>query len=102
MQAKSPSTPASARPETPRRLTEVSTPVNSGDGKKLTVGRDIALSGSINSCERLIVEGSVEADLTDAITLEVAQGIDTKVYEEIRDQVRERQGLRTRAATRRN
>ncbi|RAR49274.1 UNVERIFIED_CONTAM: subtilase family protein [Acidovorax defluvii] len=37
-----------------------------------------------------------------AITLEVAQGIDTKVYEEIRDQVRERQGLRTRAATRRN
>lgn len=74
MQAKSPSTPASARPETPRRLTEVSTPVNSGDGKKLTVGRDIALSGSINSCERLIVEGSVEADLTDAIALEVAEG----------------------------
>lgn len=35
-----------------------------------------------------------------AITLEVAQGVDTKVYEEIRDHVRERQGLRTRASTR--
>lgn len=36
-----------------------------------------------------------------AITLEVAQGVDTKVYEEIRDHVRERQGLRTRTSTRR-
>lgn len=36
------------------------------------------------------------------ITLAVAQGVDTKVYEEIRDQIRERQGLRTRASTRRN
>jgi len=36
-----------------------------------------------------------------AITLEVAQGVDTRVYEEIRDHVRERQGLRTRTSTRR-
>ncbi len=62
------------RPETPRRLAEISTPVSNSEGKKLTVGRDIALSGSINSCERLIVEGSVEADLTDALALEVTEG----------------------------
>lgn len=36
-----------------------------------------------------------------AITMEVAQTVDTKVYEEIRNHVRERQALRTRATIRR-
>ena len=70
MQAKA-SSPSPARPEGPRRMGESS---SGSEGKTLTVGRDIALSGSINSCERLIVEGSVEADLTDAIALEIAAG----------------------------
>ena len=41
-------------------------------GHTLVVGRDIRLTGEISACERLIVEGSVEAELTDTRTLEIA------------------------------
>lgn len=43
------------------------------DGKKLIVGRDIALSGSINACEKLIVEGRVEANISDCQEIEIAE-----------------------------
>ena len=45
-----------------------------GEGKKLVVGRDISLSGKISSCEKLVVEGTVEADIADCRELEVAEG----------------------------
>ena len=32
------------------------------EGKKLIVGRDIILSGRITSCDKLVVEGRVEAE----------------------------------------
>lgn len=73
MQAKSPPS-APAHMEVSRRKGEHLSFGGTNEGKTLTVGRDISLSGSINSCERLIVEGSVQADLTDAIILEVAVG----------------------------
>src|SRR5689334_12639737 len=38
-------------------------PRNDADLRKLIVGREISLSGEINSCDKLIVEGSVEANL---------------------------------------
>jgi cytoskeletal protein CcmA (bactofilin family) len=41
------------------------------DSKKLIVGRDIALSGAINACEKLIVQGRVEANMTDCSEIEV-------------------------------
>jgi cytoskeletal protein CcmA (bactofilin family) len=41
-------------------------------GHTLVVGRDIRLTGEIRACQRLIVEGSVEAELTDTRTLEIA------------------------------
>ncbi|MEQ8369927.1 MAG: polymer-forming cytoskeletal protein [Alphaproteobacteria bacterium] len=44
-----------------------------GDGKKLTVGRDIKLAGQITSCDTLVVEGEVEADLNDSRTIEVSR-----------------------------
>lgn len=40
-------------------------------GHTLVVGRDIRLTGEISACHRLVVEGSVEADLTDTHTLEI-------------------------------
>lgn len=40
--------------------------------RKLTVGRDISLSGEINACDQLIVEGTVEAAVRDASTIEIA------------------------------
>lgn len=43
------------------------------ESKKLIVGRDIVLSGQITSCERLIVEGRVEASLTDSRAIEIAE-----------------------------
>jgi cytoskeletal protein CcmA (bactofilin family) len=42
------------------------------EGRSLVVGREIRLSGEITSCERLVVEGNVEADLTDSRSLEIS------------------------------
>ena len=39
----------------------------------LIVGRDIAMAGEIRACDRLIVEGTVEAALNDCRVLEVAE-----------------------------
>jgi cytoskeletal protein CcmA (bactofilin family) len=55
----------------------VATPVkppDSSDGKRLTVGREICLSGEISACEVLVVEGKVEASLSDSRAIEIAEG----------------------------
>src|SRR6266550_1779076 len=41
--------------------------------RKLTVGREITLSGEITSCDMLMVEGSVEANLTNCRDVEIAE-----------------------------
>ena len=38
----------------------------------LTVGKNISLSGEITSCDKLIVEGNVEVQLTNAETIEIS------------------------------
>jgi len=43
------------------------------DLRKLIVGREISLSGEITSCDRLIVEGSVEANLQNCREVEIAE-----------------------------
>ena len=48
---------------------KISSPV----GKKLIVGSEIELSGNISACEKLIVEGRVEAQLHDCREIEIAQ-----------------------------
>lgn len=50
-----------------------SSPAPDSGGKRLLVGRDIYLSGQITSCERLLVEGRVEATLSDSRTIEIAE-----------------------------
>jgi cytoskeletal protein CcmA (bactofilin family) len=42
-------------------------------GKRLIVGHGIRLSGEISSCDRLVVEGAVEATLNDTLALEIAE-----------------------------
>lgn len=42
------------------------------DANRLTVGRNICLSGEISACQKLVVEGQVEAQLTDALVIEVS------------------------------
>lgn len=41
--------------------------------KKLIVGKGISLDGKISSCDRLIVEGKVEAELQDCHTVEITE-----------------------------
>lgn len=54
----------------PRRLDRPR--LGDADSKRLTVGRDICLSGEITCCDKLVVEGRVEATLSDARAIEVA------------------------------
>lgn len=61
------------RPTTQESRPMSSKPVEETEGKKLTVGKGIRLSGEITACEKLVVEGQVEADLTGAQDLVVAQ-----------------------------
>lgn len=42
------------------------------EGKKLIVGREIELSGNISACDKLVVEGRVEAELSDCRQIEIA------------------------------
>lgn len=44
------------------------------EGKRLLVGRHIVLSGEIRTCDRLVVEGCVEASLFDTRAVEIVQG----------------------------
>lgn len=57
-------------PTVPRRIER--SRVGDSDSKRLFVGRDIRLSGEITSCEKLVVEGQVEARLMNARAIEVA------------------------------
>jgi cytoskeletal protein CcmA (bactofilin family) len=41
--------------------------------RKLIVGRGITLSGEITSCEKLIIEGSVEANLSNCHDVDIAE-----------------------------
>jgi cytoskeletal protein CcmA (bactofilin family) len=63
------------RPEIPGKgpRTDSSTTVDS-DADCLTVGRNICLTGKITACQKLIVNGHVEATLRDAHTIEVSPG----------------------------
>jgi cytoskeletal protein CcmA (bactofilin family) len=44
-----------------------------GEMRRLTVGREITLSGEINSCDKLVIEGSVEASLTNCRDVEIGE-----------------------------
>lgn len=61
--------PASAPPPSPSP-----TPRRAEAGlRQLTVGREISLSGEIASCDTLIVEGSVEANLQNCRDVDIAE-----------------------------
>ena len=46
---------------------------NYGDSKKLLIGRDIVLSGDISACEKLVVEGFVETNISACREIEIAE-----------------------------
>lgn len=43
------------------------------EARRLIVGRDISLSGEINSCDKMIIEGSVEANLQNCNEVDIAE-----------------------------
>jgi cytoskeletal protein CcmA (bactofilin family) len=68
--------------ETLRRLPEITAPSPrrsearlpiESESKRLHVGREIVLTGEIKACDRLVVEGRVEATLTDIRVIELAE-----------------------------
>ena len=73
------------RPEITRRLPElpggpmqsIQTAAGNESGNKLIVGRGIVLSGQILSCEQLVVEGRVEAELENPHFIEIS---DTGIF----------------------
>jgi cytoskeletal protein CcmA (bactofilin family) len=76
------SRPSDSRPKMARIAAKLAAPVDGvvtvkrGEGRKMVVGREICLSGEIKSCDTLVVEGRVEADLKDCRTLVVlASGV---------------------------
>jgi cytoskeletal protein CcmA (bactofilin family) len=46
---------------------------NETEVRKLIVGREISLSGEINSCDQLVVEGSVEANLQNCREVDISE-----------------------------
>jgi cytoskeletal protein CcmA (bactofilin family) len=62
-------------PEAPRRPADAAIHPrrNEAELRKLIVGREISLSGEITSCDKLIVEGSVEANLTNCRDIDIAE-----------------------------
>ena len=48
-------------------------PRRAAEMRKLIVGREISLAGEITSCDRLVVEGSVEANLANCRDIEISE-----------------------------
>lgn len=51
----------------------------------LTVGPDIQMKGEITTCDRVVIEGTVDATLTDVHTVELAQSGSLKGTAEVED-----------------
>jgi len=65
-------------PEAARRVLDIPSTrrtesIGDAQGKKLIVGREICLTGEISACDTLVVEGRVEAALSDSRTIEITE-----------------------------
>ncbi|MBX7198354.1 MAG: polymer-forming cytoskeletal protein [Rhodospirillaceae bacterium] len=67
---------AAFSPQIPRRVADIPNPAAmraaaENDGRSLIVGKAIRMKGEISGCERLVIDGTVDAALTDVKTIEV-------------------------------
>jgi cytoskeletal protein CcmA (bactofilin family) len=62
----------------------VSTPSNA-EPKVLLIGREISLTGQITACDKVVVEGRVEAQLTDSRFVEITESGQFKGSAEVED-----------------
>lgn len=79
--------PAPRAAAMPTTTSESRTPTVATKASKrvLTVGNDIHMKGEISTCDRLVIEGSVDATLKDVHTVELAQTGAFKGTAEIQD-----------------
>src|SRR5579864_1727817 len=80
MPPRQPADPPRPAAELPRRVETPPPPApvkHEAEMRKLIVGREISLAGEITSCDRLVVEGSVEANLANCRDIEIS---DTGVF----------------------
>lgn len=82
--------PAASAVETPRpasapaaAATPLARPANSK--RVLTVGPDIQMKGEITSCDRVVIEGMVDATMRDVHTVELAESGSLKGTAEVED-----------------
>ena len=73
-----PRTSPGSRLEMARRVVDIpgaqrTESIGNAQGKKLVVAREISLAGEISACDTLVVEGTVEASLSDSRTIEIAE-----------------------------
>jgi len=64
---------AARAPDPARRLGDGAARRAEPEARRLIVGREITLSGEITSCDQLIVEGSVEANLSNSREIDIAE-----------------------------
>ena len=76
-------TPASAANDGPRTA---SAPISRPNAKRvLTVGPDIQMKGEIASCDRVVIEGAVDATMRDVHTVELTESGALKGTAEVED-----------------
>jgi cytoskeletal protein CcmA (bactofilin family) len=82
-------TPSQASPlsaNEPARAPSAATPLNRPTSKRvLTVGPDIQMKGEITSCDRVVIEGMVDATMRDVHTVELAETGALKGTAEVED-----------------
>ncbi len=85
--ARTPSTtPTSAAPNSPSPSPAVERPAPKAAAKRvLTVGPDIQMKGEITTCDRVVIEGAVDATLRDVHTVELAESGSLKGTAEVQD-----------------
>lgn len=65
--------PITVRPVTPATPVTPQKNEAKNESKRLIVGRGISLNGKISFCDRLVIDGKVEAELEDCHTVEVTE-----------------------------
>lgn len=82
-----PAQPAAHAPSEPARTAAVpvSRPATAANKRVLTVGPDIQMKGEITSCDRVVIEGMVDATMRDVHTVELAETGSLKGTAEVED-----------------
>ncbi|MFW0777183.1 MAG: bactofilin family protein [Rickettsiales bacterium] len=80
-----PATPSSASSSLSAGSSFSAQSINKSGKRVLTVGNDILLKGEIATCDRLVIEGKVDATLNDVHTVEIAESGSFKGAAQIED-----------------